>query len=76
MKPKISTVITKFLKGDLLSDREVSCALSHYEELDRLLAEHGDKYYLVWKDVHENLLRLQGYQTIREQQKRKKEFTL
>ena len=53
------------VKKGILSDSELNEAIKHYTILEKLLKEHGDKYFLVWKDVYNILSDLEYYKKLR-----------
>jgi len=48
-----------------LTDEQLDEAINHYKMLEKLLDVHGDKYFLVWKDVYYELMRLKSYKASR-----------
>jgi hypothetical protein len=54
-----------------LTDKQLGEAIEHYTLLENLLKCHEEKYHLVWKDVHSNLITLKSYELAREREKQK-----
>lgn len=60
-------IVYKIGKGDGLTNEELMAAITHYEALQDLLAQHGEKYHLVWKDAYMTLIQLKEFRTSRQQ---------
>ena len=52
-----------------LTDDQLEKSIEHYTLLENLLKCHEEKYHLVWKDVHSNLITLKSYELAREREK-------
>jgi hypothetical protein len=50
-----------------LTDEQLDEAIDHYKVLEKLLDCHGEKYFLVWKDVYHELIRLKSYKKSRDE---------
>jgi hypothetical protein len=50
-----------------LTDEQLDEAINHYKVLEKLLDCHGEKYFLVWKDVYHELIRLKSYKKSRDE---------
>jgi hypothetical protein len=48
-----------------LTDDQLDEAIAHYALLEKLLDCHGERYWLVWKDVHWDLTTLESYKRSR-----------
>jgi hypothetical protein len=61
----ISKEIIEGIRIGELTDDQLDEAIAHYTLLEKLLDVHGDKYFLVWKDVYYELMRLKSYKASR-----------
>lgn len=61
----ISKETLEAVRIGILSDEQLKEAIKHYSDLEKSLQVHGEKYYLVWKDVYETLNILNEYQISR-----------
>lgn len=58
-------LIAKIRNGDPLSDGELKVAIDWYTAARNMLEPFGELYKLVWKDINQELIRLEGYQILR-----------
>jgi len=49
----------------ILTDEQLQEAINHYKVLEKLLQCHGNKYFLVWRDVFQILNTLERYKNSR-----------
>lgn len=66
MKPPLISLSTlDAVKVGVLTNDQLKEAIAHYDPLVLLLACHGEKYHLVWKDAFMKLQELYGYMNSR-----------
>lgn len=53
------------VKNGVLTDGQLDDAIKHYTQLEKYLKFHGKIYSLVWKDVYNELQRLNNMKTAR-----------
>jgi uncharacterized protein YfkK (UPF0435 family) len=61
----ISQETLKAVNKGVLTDEQLEEAITHYEQLENLLEDHGDLYKLVKKDVSNTLTTLINYHSNR-----------
>lgn len=61
----LPSVITRFKNGKEITDKELDVLIKHYSNLKEALFQHDQTYYLVYKDVSNELIRAEDMKTAR-----------